>query len=78
MAERAFLRTLRGGCQVPVAAFCKVEGEAISIRGLVSDRDGKRIFMEEIEGPSWMAEELGTELAERIMEKGGRKVLEDI
>jgi hydroxymethylbilane synthase len=77
-AERAFLRTLMGGCYVPVAAFGKVEGKEISIRGTVSDPDGKIAFIEEIKGPSSMAESLGIELAKRILERGGKEVLQEI
>lgn len=77
-AERAFLRTMGGGCYVPVAAYARVEGGDISIRGIVSDPQGKRAFIDQMRGPSSMAEELGMELAKRIRQKAGNEVLEEL
>jgi len=74
-AERAFLRVFGGGCQVPIAAFGKKRGEDISLIGLVGNLDGGVIIREEASGPAPEYEALGRGLAERILEKGGREII---
>jgi hydroxymethylbilane synthase len=75
-AERAFLKHLGGGCQVPVAAFAKREGGEIVIRGLVGNLDGRLVVRDEVRMPADRFEEAGTKLAENILSRGGRAILE--
>jgi hydroxymethylbilane synthase len=77
-AERAFLKTLEGGCQVPIAAYAEINGESLSIVGYISDLEGKRVFKGKISGRKEDAEEIGTKLAERLLNEGGKQVLEEI
>ncbi len=77
-SERAFLSRLEGGCQVPIAAHAKIDGDVISLTGLVAEVDGSVLLRETITGPVDKHEELGVELANHLLEKGGRKILEDI
>ena len=77
-AERAFLRKLEGGCQVPIAAFARIIDSTIHIEGLVGTTDGKRLIMHRLEGPADQAESLGTQLAEILLRKGAKEILEEV
>ncbi len=77
-AERSFLKKLEGGCQVPIAAFAQTVGATLQIDGLVGTIDGKRIIRERLEGPVEKAEELGTELAEILLSKGAKAILDEV
>ncbi len=63
-AERAFTRALDGGCSVPVAAYARINGSSVFIRGM-NVRDNK-IIKDSVSGDISRAEELGLELAERM------------
>jgi len=75
-AERAFLRTLEGGCQVPIGAYAFLEGSQIVLEGVVGSLDGTTVFREKTTGRD--AESLGTDLAEALIEKGAGRLLEEI
>ena len=75
-AERAFLRTLEGGCQVPIGAYAFLEGGQIVLEGVVGSLDGTTVFREKTTGRD--AESLGTDLAEALIEKGAGRLLEEI
>ena len=75
-AERAFLKRLGGGCQVPVAAFAKREGGEIVIRGLISNLNGRLVVRDEVREPFDQYEAAGTKLAESLLSRGGRAILE--
>jgi hydroxymethylbilane synthase len=75
-AERSFLRHLGGGCLLPIAAFGKIEGEKLTLEGLVASPNGDSVIRDKVRGAIAEAEELGKMLAEIIMEKGGKKLLD--
>jgi hydroxymethylbilane synthase len=75
-AERAFLRGLGGGCQLPIAAHATLGNGALRLEGLVAQPDGKRIIRDTITGAPAAAEALGAELAERVLRDGGAALLE--
>ena len=77
-AERAFLHRLEGGCQVPIAAYAVREGDEILLTGLVGSVDGRKIIKESDQGPAADAAQLGNALAARILEAGGREILEEV
>jgi len=77
-AERAFLKKLEGGCQVPIAGFGRIVGSTLQIDGLVGTVDGKRLVRHHLEGLPEEAESLGTALAEVLLNKGAREILEGI
>ena len=77
-AERAFLRRLEGGCQVPIGAFALVEDGHLSLRGLIAALDGSHMVRDEIRGPAADASEVGMELAERLLAAGGLAILEGV
>jgi hydroxymethylbilane synthase len=74
-AERAFLRRLEGGCQVPFAAHAEVGGGRILLRGLVASPDGKRILRGERSGVCEECEGLGTALAEDLLDRGAGEII---
>jgi hydroxymethylbilane synthase len=63
LTERAFVRTLDGGCSSPIAAFAKAEGDEIRLAGLYCTEDGKDFKTGEISGRREDGEELGRRLA---------------
>jgi len=76
--ERAFLRKLEGGCQVPIGAHAVVKDHRISLRGFLSDLDGRKFIEGLREGRAEDAVRVGEELAEEILERGGREILKEI
>ncbi len=76
--ERAFLKRLEGGCQVPIAAFGRIVGSNLHIDGLVGTIDGKRLIRHHVEGPIAKAEAIGMELAEILLNKGAGEILEEV
>ncbi len=77
-AERAFLARLEGGCQVPIAAFAELDGEQLQLRGLVGEEDGSRLISRVITGKRNQAQQLGEQLADTILNAGGREILERV
>lgn len=77
-AERTLLGRLQGGCQVPIGARAEVFNERIKIRGAVCSLDGRRCLRQDIEGPTGLGQELAEELASRLLDQGGREILEEI
>jgi hydroxymethylbilane synthase len=77
-AERGFLFRLEGGCQVPIGAFAEVHDDQVQLTGLVASVDGKEVLKESITGPKEKAQELGTQLANKILEMGGKEILDEV
>jgi len=77
-AERALLKRLEGGCQVPIAAYGELEGEVLNLRGLVGSVDGKVLITDELKGSASDAESLGITLAENLLQKGAGEILEEV
>lgn len=77
-AERALMKRLEGGCQIPVGALAKVDGDNINIEAMVASLDGSRLIREKLSGPVSQTEELGVKLAEILISKGADKILQEI
>jgi len=77
-AERAFLRSLEGGCQVPIGVNTTLDGDALTLTGLVASLDGKRLVKDSITGPATNAEQLGLDLAQRLRDMGAQEILAEI
>jgi len=77
-AEREFLRTVEGGCHVPVGAFGEVFGGVLRLRGVVSSMDGGRRVEGEVRGEPESARALGASLATELLADGGREILDEI
>jgi hydroxymethylbilane synthase len=78
LMERAFLRRLQGGCQVPIAGHATLAGERIEMRGLVASLDGKECIEDRIAGPASDAVALGTELADKLLAAGAQRILDGL
>ncbi|WP_029552101.1 hydroxymethylbilane synthase [Thermocrinis jamiesonii] len=78
MCERAFLRELEGGCQVPIGAFSWIESDKIYIKGFVSDLNGERFIEGVEEGKVEEYVEVGKRLAQKLLASGGREILKEI
>jgi len=77
-AERALNRHLQGGCQVPIACYAELEDNNLRVRALVGSVDGSLILEDEISGPRESAEQLGVELAERLLAAGAGAILAEV
>ena len=77
-AERALLRALEGGCQIPIAGHARIEGQEVVLDGLVGSIDGSTIIRDQERGPVEQAERVGEELAAKLSAKGGKEILEQI
>jgi hydroxymethylbilane synthase len=75
-AERAFLRKLEGGCQVPIGAHATIDGDIVTLEGMVGSLDGTVIFRERISGSVGDTESLGTNLGDSLIRLGARELLE--
>ena len=73
-AERATLRRLGGGCQVPIAAHANFEGAQLHLRGVVASLDGSRLIRAAA-GSQNDPESLGTTVAEDLLARGAREIL---
>jgi hydroxymethylbilane synthase len=77
-AERALLRALEGGCQVPIGALGRVDGGRVVLHGLVAELDGGRILRVEESGPVDEAEAVGRRAADALRARGAGEILAGI
>jgi hydroxymethylbilane synthase len=75
LAERAVSRALGGSCQVPLAAFARLDGDTLNVEALVAEPDGSRILRSRASGPSAEAEHLGEQAAQELLDKGAKAIL---
>ncbi|MCP9818199.1 hydroxymethylbilane synthase [Synechococcus sp. Cruz-9H2] len=78
LAERAFLRQLEGGCQVPIGVNSRFEGEELVLTGMVASLDGLRLIRDEARGPQQDPEAIGISLAQLLRSQGAGEILEEI
>lgn len=78
LAERSFLRTLEGGCQVPIACLAEVKEGIVNMDGLVASLDGTRVYRNCCSGRIDEAERLGYELARQLLNSGAAEILKEI
>lgn len=77
-AERAFLRELEGGCQVPIGVNTVIEADHLTLTGIVISLDGQRVAKDVITGKTVDAEAIGTDLAHRLRQQGAQEILNEI
>jgi hydroxymethylbilane synthase len=77
-AERSFLRSLEGGCQVPIGVNTEVTGDQLTLMGMVATLDGQTLIKDQVSGAAAQAEQLGQELAAKLCEQGARAILDEI
>jgi hydroxymethylbilane synthase len=78
LAERAFLRELEGGCQVPIGVNTRFNGDELVLTGMVASLDGVRLIRDEARGPQTDPEAIGVALAHTLREQGAGEILEEI
>jgi hydroxymethylbilane synthase len=75
LAERAFLRELEGGCQVPIGVNTQLENDVLTLTGLVASLDGQKLLKDSISGSAQQAEQLGEDLAKKLRKEGAGEIL---
>ncbi len=78
LAERAFLRELEGGCQVPIGVNTTIDGDTLTLTGMVASLDGQRMIKDAVQGTQDQAEALGTQLAQKVRAQGAQEILDEI
>jgi hydroxymethylbilane synthase len=78
LAERSFLRSLEGGCQVPIGVNTEIIGDKLTLMGIVSSVDGTKRVADTVTGLAADAEKVGIELAQRMRQQGAQEILEEI
>ena len=77
-AERAFLRDLEGGCQVPIGVNTEIKGDTLTLKGIVASLDGQTLISDTVTGAPVDAEHMGAELAKRLRARGAQEILDVI
>jgi len=72
-AERSFMLSLGGDCNLPLGALAEADSERVRIRGLVGTLDGKRVVQDQVEGDA--PEKTGLELADRLRAMGAEEII---
>lgn len=78
LAERAVNKRLEGGCQVPIGSYCVIEGNDFWLRALVGNPDGSVMLTEEARGSLQDAEQVAIEMADKLLNRGGREILQQV
>jgi hydroxymethylbilane synthase len=78
LAERAYLRTMEGGCSIPAFGLALLNGDELSIRGGLASLDGKTVLIDTVKGSRDQAEALGERLGNAILSSGGKEILAEI
>lgn len=78
LAERALLRRLEGGCQVPIGTYGRIVEGRLELNALVGSPDGKTVIRGNIGGSPAEAVSLGTSLAERLLREGADGILRQV
>jgi hydroxymethylbilane synthase len=78
LAERAMNRKLQGGCQVPIGAYATVNGDTLTLDGLVGALDGSVILKHQLTGNIADPEHIGEQLAEQLLAQGANTILADV
>ena len=77
-AERAMNNALQGGCQVPIAGYCRLNNDELMLQGLVGRVDGSKIIKQQITGFINEAESLGEKLAKQLLNQGADLILTEL
>jgi hydroxymethylbilane synthase len=77
-AERSFLRTLEGGCQVPIGAYAEIKSNGLYLTGMVGSVDGQIQLKKKIRGSKKEPEETGRVLADLLLDAGAKEILDEI
>ena len=75
-AERTVVAQLEWDCQLPLACYAQLIDSKIFIRGYVGSADGEQIISSQVEGTEHQAIELGKQLADHLIQKGAKEILQ--
>lgn len=78
LAERSFLKTMDGGCSIPVFGLATLQNDSIQMKGGIISMDGKTRIVKEAVGSVEQAQQLGSELANDVLSSGGKEILQEI
>jgi hydroxymethylbilane synthase len=78
MAERAVVRRLGGGCQMPIGAFAEIHDRSIGVRAIVISLDGSDAARAEAEGSLDSPDEAGVRAAEALLEQGAQDIIDSV
>ena len=78
LAERSLLKTLEGGCQVPIGAIAQVKTNGLYLDAMVGSLDGAMTFRKRMRGSKNKPEILGKSLAKDLLKAGAKSVLKEI
>jgi hydroxymethylbilane synthase len=74
-AERAVVRALGGGCQMPIGAFASLDGERMTLTAIVAAPDGSRFLRHTATSPIADAQQLGIDVGRRLLDDGAGEIL---
>jgi hydroxymethylbilane synthase len=78
IAERAMLKTLQGGCQVPIGAWARIERGEMVIEACVTSADGLQFVKQRLTGTPEQSAELGERIARMLITAGAQNILEEV
>lgn len=78
LSERALLRRLEGGCQVPIGSWGRMENGELVLSGIIASLDGRKLYRASSRGGQKDAEKIGIKVAEDLLSQGGDKILEEM
>ena len=78
IAERSLLRTLEGGCQVPIGAFAEVKPSGLYLDAVVGSLDGSVTYRKKLRGSKNDPEKLGKQLAKDLLKAGAKQILKEV
>jgi hydroxymethylbilane synthase len=78
LAERSLLRTLEGGCQIPIGTYTEIKGNELYLKAYIGSVNGETAFRDHISGKKEEAEKLGKELAVKMLNAGAKEILDKI
>lgn len=78
LAERSFLRELEGGCQVPIGVNSWIEGDQLTLKGMVASLDGKQLLKDTVSSDRANYDNIGKELAQKVRDQGAQAILDEI
>jgi hydroxymethylbilane synthase len=77
--ERAFLKQIEGSCHIPVACFGKIQEDGqVELTAVVASEDGQEVIKETILAQADAVQAKGRELADNLLENGGKRILENL
>ena len=77
-AERTVLARLEGGCQIPIGAYGQIQEGQLTLHGMIASLEGDKLLKAQSAGPMEKPGELGEKVAQELIDKGGREILDQI